>query len=425
MTDRELARSPVAGPDTPAAARARLAADLHASGRAPSPLVQEAFAVVPRHLFVPEMGQAAAYRDEAFVLKCGPDGIPVSSSSQPAMMAIMLEQLGLRPGHRVLEIGTGSGYNAALMSVITGPDGRIVSIDIDPEIAARARSSLARAGFSAVQVRCADGGFGDPAAAPFDRIIVTAGVWDVAPDWLDQLADGGRLVLPLSVRDIELSVALERADGCWRSQSACRCGFVRMLGAFASPQPPVRVDGPEPLLVQLADDSPVEADALRRALGGRFTDVAAGVLVTDQGELGDLDLWLTCTEPELARITLLTAAGRHLGPLPLGGLAWHADDAARIGIATVLPVSPDAAEQLSAEVIVRGYGPGGEALAGQLAARALSWAQLGRPGAADVQLSIWPSGAEPAVDASAIILDRPSSRLAVGWAAPVSRRVLG
>src|SRR5580698_10096895 len=132
------------------AARARMAADLRSHGRALSQEVQDAFASVPRHLFLPEIGAADAYRDEAFVLKCGPDGIPVSSSSQPAMMAIMLDQLELRPGQRILEIGTGSGYNAAVMSVIAGPAGRVVTVDIDADLVARARSSLAEAGFGAV-----------------------------------------------------------------------------------------------------------------------------------------------------------------------------------------------------------------------------------------------------------------------------------
>ena len=83
---------------------------------------------------------------------------------------------------------------------------------------------------------CADGGYGDPAGAPFDRIIVTAGAWDIAPAWLDQLEPGGLLVLPLSVRGIQLSVALERQAGDWVGTSAWRCGFVRMLGAFAGPE---------------------------------------------------------------------------------------------------------------------------------------------------------------------------------------------
>ena len=86
-------------PSSPDAARARLVAGLRASGRALSPPVQEAFAKVPRHLFVPEMGQSAAYRDEAFVLKIGPDGIPVSSSSQPAMFTVRPRRV-LRPSLR-------------------------------------------------------------------------------------------------------------------------------------------------------------------------------------------------------------------------------------------------------------------------------------------------------------------------------------
>src|SRR5258708_24451756 len=189
------------------AACARLARELRQRGRALSRSVAEAFARVPRHVFVPEVGPAAAYRDEALVIKCGPDGMPVSSSSQPAMMAIMLDQLGLEPGHRVLEIGTGSGYNAAVMSAVVGPQGQVISIDIDPELVARAQASLAAVGYDRVTLLCADGGYGDPADAPFDRIIVTAGAWDIAPAWLEQVAAGGLPVLPLSVRGIQLAVA--------------------------------------------------------------------------------------------------------------------------------------------------------------------------------------------------------------------------
>src|ERR1700733_6911247 len=176
------------------AARAQMAADLRSHGRALSKPVQDAFASVPRHLFLPEIGAAEAYRDEAFVLKCGPEGLPATSASQPAMMAIMLEQLDLLPGHRVLEIGTGSGYNAALMSSITGPAGTVTTVDIDAELVERARAGLAAAGFPDVSVLCADGGYGDPDGAPYDRIIVTAGAWDIAPAWLDQLTATGLLV---------------------------------------------------------------------------------------------------------------------------------------------------------------------------------------------------------------------------------------
>ena len=115
-------------------------------------------------------------------------------------MAIMLEQLGLVPGHRVLEIGTGTGCNAALMACLVGEQGSVVTMDIDADLVARARENLAAAGYPDVTV-LGDGGFGAPGYAPYDRVIVTAGAWDLAPDWLAQLGPGGRLVLPLAARD--------------------------------------------------------------------------------------------------------------------------------------------------------------------------------------------------------------------------------
>jgi protein-L-isoaspartate(D-aspartate) O-methyltransferase len=331
-------------PEGPDAARARLAGVLRDSGRALGAGLQQAFASVPRHVFVPEIEPSAAYRDEAFVIKCGPDGLPVSSSSQPAMMAIMLDQLGLQPGHRVLEIGTGTGYNAALMSVIVGPAGEVVSIDIDAELAARARSGLAAAGCDRVTVRCADGGYGDPDGAPFDRIIVTAGAWDIAPAWLGQLTETGRLVLPLSVRGIQLSVALERDGGRWASSSACRCGFVRMLGAFTGPEHMQRLGSADGLYVQVADGRPADLRALELALAGPVTEVQPVPHSVGLAELADADLWLTVRQPQLDRITVLAVPGtwRPAGQLPpLGALVSHAADPGQLGLAVLLPGESD------------------------------------------------------------------------------------
>ncbi len=325
---------------SPDAARARLVTELRRRGGAFSRTVQEAFARVPRHVFVPEVGAADAYRDEAFVIKCGTDGLPVSSSSQPAMMAIMLDQLDLRPGHRVLEIGTGTGYNAAVMAAVVGPGGQVVTIDIDPDLVSRAQSSLVSAGYGHVTVLCADGGYGDPAGAPFDRIIVTAGAWDIAPAWLDQLGPHGHLVLPLSVRGIQLSVALERAGEEWVNTSAWRCGFVRMLGAFAGPERVLRLGEPPALFAQMSDGSPVDEAGLQRALAGSATDVPVTAVPIGLDDIADLDLWLSLTSPDLARLTVLAAPGgwHPLAPLlPVGGLVGHGTDPGRIGIAVLLP----------------------------------------------------------------------------------------
>lgn len=122
--------------------------------------VTGALRAVPRHLFLPEVPPGAAYRDEAVVTRRDAEGRPVSSSSQPTIMALMLEQLGVEPGHRVLEIGAGTGYNAALLAHLAGPGGRVTSVDIDPGLVGRARGHLAEAGFPGVEVVCGDGAEG-------------------------------------------------------------------------------------------------------------------------------------------------------------------------------------------------------------------------------------------------------------------------
>lgn len=200
-----------------------------------TPRIEEAFRAVPRHLFLPDVPLEKVYRDEAIVTK-RLNGQPVSSSSQPAVMAIMLEQLNLQPGHSVLEIGAGTGYNAALISYIVGSTGQVIAIDIDKDITENARKHL-EAGFDNVQVICTDGGFGYPSAAPYDRIILTVGAWDIAPAWREQLKPSGRLVLPLTLQeDVQVTVAFEEADGYLMSISASPCGFMKLRGAFAEPQ---------------------------------------------------------------------------------------------------------------------------------------------------------------------------------------------
>ena len=114
-------------------ARARLVDGMRDSGRLCSAAVEEAFRAVPRHLFLPGVPLARAYADEAVATQAV-DGVTTSSASQPSMMAIMLAQLDLRPGHRVLEIGAGTGYNAALMARLVGPQGHVVSVDIDADL---------------------------------------------------------------------------------------------------------------------------------------------------------------------------------------------------------------------------------------------------------------------------------------------------
>ena len=180
----------------------RMVTSVTASGRPVSDAVVAAMRAVPRHLFLPELPAELAYRNEAIVTRRGADGQPTSSSSQPTIMAYMLDQLHVGPGQRVLEIGAGTGYNAALLQQLVGAGGRVVTVDLDGDVARQAAAHLAAAGYPEVTVVQADGAAGYPAGAPYDRIIATVGVSDLAPAWLDQLAPGGRIVVPLDLRGI-------------------------------------------------------------------------------------------------------------------------------------------------------------------------------------------------------------------------------
>lgn len=228
--------------------------------------VADAFLAVPRHLFVPGVPPERAYRDEAISTKIE-GGLPVSSSSQPAIMAIMLEQLDVRPGMRVLEIGAGTGYNAALLQHLVGQRGRVVTIDIDPEVVGWARERLAAAGYPEVVVIEGDGADGWPAEAPYDRIEVTVGVPDIAPAWAEQLRLGGVLVLPLWVNTTQLSIAFEKGeDSTLRSRSARPCGFMRIRGKLAGSERYVEV---LPGVSLLSDDPDPPIEPLRALLSER------------------------------------------------------------------------------------------------------------------------------------------------------------
>jgi protein-L-isoaspartate(D-aspartate) O-methyltransferase len=405
-------------PEGPDAARARLVDELRAAGRLTSMAVADAFRAVPRHVFLPEMPASQAYQDEAFVVKTGEDGLPLSSSSQPAIMAIMLEQLQIAPGQRVLEIGTGTGYNAALMRYLVGPEGSVVSEDIDPDLVASARENLVAAGYPDVIVVCGDGGFGVPEHAPYDRIIVTAGASDLAPEWLAQLGPDGRIALPLSLRGIQLCVALERSGDHWRSRAACRCGFIRMVGSLAAggSQAPL---GPQPGLHVLIDDGAApDPDTLWAALNGPFADVPTGIEVAGLAELGEADLWITVMEPELARLTIVPSGplrGEALPLLPFGALGQAS---ASLAVAGLLPAALPTGGQREFEVAVRGFGPRGAILAERLAGRVGAWHASGRPGSSDVVLTAYPRGAsgEPVpAGPGQVMLDRPNTRLLLDW----------
>lgn len=365
-------------------ARTALVDDLVASGRIRSAAVERAFRAVPRHLFLPAAPTAAAYADEAVaVQRVG--GIATSSASQPSMVAIMLEQLDLRPGHRVLEIGAGTGWNAGLMAQIVGSAGSVTSVDIDADLRTSAAAHLAAAGVTGVRLACGDGVLGHPDGAPYDRIVLTVGSDDVWPAWPTQLAPGGRLLLPLTVRGSQLSVALDlAADGLLHSHSLRSCGFIRLRGLGAVDDMPVVVPGGGALWV-VPDGPRVDPDVVATVLadprGGFGSPVALGAADIWDG----FGLWLALTEPGAGRLLAdrdaELPAGLGPGPAVLALVTPPGVDAP--GLATVAPTG----------VEVRVFGTGGPALGRRLRGALDAWATAGSPGGPDWVLSVVPAGA--------------------------------
>lgn len=216
--------------------RRQLVHALESGGWIRSTPVRDAFLAVPRELFVPEFaeerGLEGVYRDESILTKRDRHGVPLSSSSQPAIMAAMLEQLQLCEGMRVLEIGTGTGYNAALLSVLVGRSGRVASVEVDPELARMARRNLRGGGYKA-RVVIGDGREGFAELAPYDRIIVTASSRSVPIAWFEQLGPDGLLEVPLqlSAAGAQAIPLLQKIRSGFRSVAVIAGGFMPLRAA--------------------------------------------------------------------------------------------------------------------------------------------------------------------------------------------------
>jgi protein-L-isoaspartate(D-aspartate) O-methyltransferase len=212
----------LAGQDEYARPRRRMARRLAQRGLRDR-RVREALAAVPRHRLVPEALRGQAYRDTALPIGEG------QTISAPSIVAAMTAALELEGHESVLEVGTGSGYQAAILSRLAA---RVVSIERVPRLAAEARSALDRLGVCNVVVYLGDGSAGRPQDAPFDAIVVTAGGPDVPRPLLDQLATGGRLVGPFGERDEQQLLRVRRTGrASFRRELIGRCRFVDLVGA--------------------------------------------------------------------------------------------------------------------------------------------------------------------------------------------------
>ena len=213
--------APSAADEVFAAARQRMIEEQIRARGVTDPTVLAAMAAVPRHLFVPEGERRSAYDDQPLPIGAG------QTISQPYIVALMSSLLGLKPDSRVLEVGTGSGYQAAVLSRLAR---EVYTIEIIQSLGERARRTLADLGYKNVHVRIGDGYRGWREAGPFDGIIVTAAPPSIPGPLMDQLKVGGKLVIPVGRAYQDLLVLTKRRDGGFDRESVLPVRFVPMTG---------------------------------------------------------------------------------------------------------------------------------------------------------------------------------------------------
>lgn len=207
--------------------RDRLVERLVNWGYLSNPPLIEAFKKVPRHEFVPEKAREQSYDDHPLHIGQG------QTISAPSMIAIMMQSLDLKPGQDILEIGTGSGYNVALLAAVVGKKGKVASVERLPELANFGRENLKRTGYGWVKVVVGDGTLGHDEGAPWDRILVTACAPSIPKPLLDQLKVGGKLGAPVGEHYMfqTWTVAEKTKEGEIEVTKHGGCSFVPLVGA--------------------------------------------------------------------------------------------------------------------------------------------------------------------------------------------------
>ncbi|MBQ0887787.1 methyltransferase, FxLD system [Streptomyces sp. RM72] len=371
--------------------------------------VERAMRTVPRDAFLPGIELENAYTDQAVTIKDNPGKpLPLSCASVPSVVAMMLGQLDARPGDKVLEVGAGTGYNAALLADLVGGD-NVTTVDIDSDVALHARTTLNTAGYESVTVIERNGLLGVHENAPYDRIIATVGVWDIPATWWDQLVDGGRLVLPLRWRGQTRSVALTRRGDELVSDGMELCGFVPIIGQNG--EQAASLNAADTVRLHYDQDQAVDTDALAATLAA---DKPAGHFLSAQrigGEESFDGVWLRATagDDRVCRLEVTPeAVEQDLVSRPAApgrSPVLVEDDSLAYLTVTREGADPDRPFRLGAAT----YGPRGEDLAHDLIAHIDAWgsARLAVP-----RMTVTPSAAGAA---PGHVISKPESRITLAY----------
>lgn len=335
-------------------------------------------------------------------------GVTISSVSAPQIQAQMLEQAALGAGMRVLEIGSG-GYNAALMAEIVGPAGEVTTLDIDRAVAERARRCLRDAGYERVEVVVADGEDGCSQRAPFDRIVVTAGAWDIPPAWVDQLVPGeGIITVPLRMRGLTRSLALATTNGHLTARSARLCGFVDMQGAGKHREHALWTGGKQ-IRLRFDDGRPPEPSLLDAAFSAGRAVAWSGVMIARTEPFDSLQLWLAtvldgfclATVDQELDSTLTRPANRIVSPAVVDGQSF--------GYLAVRE-----ADDTTMEFGAAAFGPEARVLAEVMTGQVREWDQTQRGGPGP-RIAVYPAHTASSLLPSGLIIDKRHVRITISW----------
>lgn len=396
--------------------RAAMTSWLREQGSIRGASVASAFRYTPRHLFLPGVALYQAYADSVVPTKYDARGQSISAASQPTIVALMLEQLDARRGQKVLEIGAGTGYNAALLGRLVGRSGKVFTVDVDQDLVEAAVAHLVAAEAANVEVVLGDGALGHPSHAPYDRITVTVGAGDIPPAWVEQLGPRGRLVVPLRLRgDVTFSLALDLAsDGRMYSSSAEACTFMPLRGIADDAGHVLDLTADSSVSVHLHHEHEgareTDPEALGHALDQPSGEISTGVLLDYGDSFSPLDLYLTCALPGgLCKLT--TSPGAEAG-LFGGGMAAVAERS--LACLTVFPGSgaDGGRAENGWEVGVAGFGPEGGKLAETVAGFIQDWDREVRGAPARFTLA---QGDARAGLTGRFVIEKRFSRIAVDW----------
>ncbi|MFF5969927.1 methyltransferase, FxLD system [Streptomyces sp. NPDC012769] len=393
-------------------------------GWALSEPVQKALRTVPRHRFAPEADLATAYDggDRAVITRRDETGAAISSVSAAWLQANMIEHLRLKPDAVVFEAGSG-GYNAELIAHVTGPHGRVVTVDIDSWVVRRARRFLTETGSGRVTAVEADAAHGAPAhlvpRGGFDGSLITYNCWDIAPAWREQLAEGGRLVLPLEMGGYTRAVTFERRGQVLHARHFTYCGFVRDQGQQARRIPVVSLlDGG--LTLRFEHGTAAETAGLEEALHRPRHEVATGVTMGAGAYFGSLHLYAATTLPAFCRLAA------HQDPDEgMTGIAKDRDTPAIVGDASLAYLTHvqtqdgERREDKQWEWVVHAFGQQGPELAEQLAATVRTWDRHVRADDnskhTDPVLTVHPAGTPDDLLPAGHVVDKEHCRLVFQW----------